>query len=76
MAVSKVKAKKGKKPVGNLDDVKVSKGLKKAPGTKAEVAGHVSPGANYFCRCCGAINWVPAGYTYFYCWRDGCLNAC
>ena len=78
MAVSKVKAKKGKKPAGNLEDVKVAKGMKKAPGSKAEVAGHqhMSPGANYICRCDGAINWVPVGYTYFYCWHDYCLNLC
>jgi hypothetical protein len=76
MAGSKIKAKKGRKPVGNLENVKVAKGLKKAPASKGEVSGRISPGAWYICACCGASNWVPYGWSYFYCWNDRCLNYC
>jgi len=76
MAAAKVKGKKGKRPARNLDGVRVSKGLKKAPASKAEVSGRTSPGAFYWCWACGASNWVPFGYNYFYCWRCVVLNRC
>jgi len=77
MATSKPKAKKGKKPTGSLDNISVSKGLKKSPpAPKGEVTGHMSPwgGAYYWCWACGARNYVPGGYDLFVCWRDGALN--
>jgi hypothetical protein len=77
MAPKKVKAKKGKKPSGSLDNISVSKGLKKAPAApKGEVTGHMSPwgGAAYTCWACGAVNLVGGGYDLFVCWRCGALN--
>ena len=74
MAATKAKGKKAKKPQGDIESAKVSKGLKKSPGGKTEVAGHMSPGAFYLCWACGASNWVPYGWSYFYCWNDLVLN--
>lgn len=74
MAKAKIKGKKAKKPGKMLENIKVIKGAKKAPATKGEVAGHTSPGANYRCWNCGAWNWVPWGWNYFYCWNCGALN--
>jgi hypothetical protein len=74
MAATKAKGKKGKKPSGNIEGAKVHKGLKKAPGGKTEVAGHMSPGAVYYCWNCLAANWVGFGYSFFYCWNCGALN--
>lgn len=76
MATAKVKGKKGKRPARNLDGVRVSKGLKKAPGSKGEVTGRTSPGAIYTCWSCGAANWVPFGWNYFYCRVCWVLNRC
>lgn len=74
MATQKPKGKKAKKPSGNLEGIKVAQGLRKEPKTKGEVAGHTSPGAWYNCWNCGALNYVPFGWNYFYCWRCGALN--
>jgi hypothetical protein len=74
MTTPEHKGIKAKKPSGNLDGVRVAQGLEKAPTSKAEVTGHTSPGEWYLCHCDGAANWVPAGWNYFYCYRDGCLN--
>jgi hypothetical protein len=74
MATQKPKAKKAKRPKGDLEGIKVARGLKKEPATKSEVAGHTSPGAWYRCWNDGALNYVPFGWNYFYCWRCGALN--
>ena len=58
---------------GNLEGIKVAQGLEKEP-PKAEVAGHTSPGAVYFCWNDAASNYVPPGWNYFYCWSCGALN--
>jgi hypothetical protein len=65
--------KKGKKVDSNVDSAKVAVGLKEAPANK-EVAGHMSYGGIYLCWACGAANYVPAGWNYFTCWRDGVFN--
>jgi hypothetical protein len=75
MAESSSEAKKATKPSGNLDRVNVTQGQKEAPAT-GEVTGHMSPGAGYNCWHCGALNWVPYGYVFFYCWNCGALNRC
>jgi len=67
--------KKGKKVTQNIESAKVAVGLENAPKSKGEVTGHISPGAWYLCHCDGTSNWVPYGWSYFICWRDGCFNA-
>jgi hypothetical protein len=76
MAAKEPKPKKGKKVTKSLEGVNVSKGLKKAPAVKGEVAGHMSPGAYYLCWHCGASNFVPFGWVYFHCWRCWAFNRC
>jgi hypothetical protein len=71
---TKIKAKKAKRPGKSLDRISVIKGVKKAPASKGEVAGHTSPGAYYLCWNCGRLNWVPWGWNYFHCWYCGALN--
>lgn len=74
MAAEKPKSKKARKPKGNLKGIEVAQGLKKAPAAKGEVAGHTSPGAYYRCWNDLALNFVPFGWNYFYCWRCTALN--
>lgn len=76
MAAKEPKAKKGKKVTASIEGVNVAKGLKKAPLAKGEVAGHMSPGAYYWCWNCRANNFVPFGWVYFYCWRCHAFNRC
>jgi len=59
--------KKAQKPTGPLENVKVAQGQEKAPESKSEVTGHMSPGAYYHCWNDGVINYVPYGWDYFYC---------
>jgi hypothetical protein len=73
------KSKKGKKATKNLEGVNIAKGLKKPPPTKkSEVTGHlnppVSPGMYYACWQDGCLNWVPPGYTSFWCHCCWALN--
>jgi hypothetical protein len=68
--------KKAKKPEGSLENIKVAKGAEKAPDSKSEVSGHMSPGGWYVCWNCGTVNWVPFGWDYFYCRHDVVLNRC
>jgi hypothetical protein len=28
----------------------------------------------YICAWCGSVNYIPSDWTYFVCWRDGCVN--
>jgi hypothetical protein len=72
MTSSEHKGTKGRKPEGNLEGVKVAQGLEKEPRSQGEVSGHASGG--YVCWNCGALNWVPPGWHYFYCWNCGGLN--
>jgi hypothetical protein len=74
MTTPEQKGTKAKKPTGNIEGKKVAQGLEKEPASKAEVAGHASSGGWYLCHCCGAANYVPYGWEYFYCWNDYCLN--
>lgn len=67
--------KKGQKPSGNLEGVKVAEGLEKAPQSKGEVAGHIGPGL-FICWNDGALNYVPGPYSYFWCFRCYALNRC
>jgi len=68
--------KKGKKPEGSLENVKVAQGAEQAPDSQSEVSGHMSTGAFYTCWACGAVNWVPWGWDYFYCRVCHALNGC
>lgn len=63
----------GKKPEGKLENINVAAGKKDAP-EQGEVAGHMSPGAFYFCWNDHARNFVPYGWTAFYCFNCGALN--
>lgn len=66
--------KKAHKPTGSMENVKVAQGLEKPPDSTSEVAGHMSPGAYYNCWNDLALNWVPYGWTSFYCWRCHAFN--
>jgi hypothetical protein len=72
--MAKVRAKRAKKPGKSLGKINVVKGVKKAPGSGGEVAGHTSPGAYYACWNCSRVGYVPFGYDYFICWYCGALN--
>ena len=74
MAETQPNAKPAKKPSGHLETGKVAQGMEKAPESKSEVAGHMSYGGYYTCWHCGSINFVPAGWTSFYCRIDYVLN--
>jgi len=71
--------KKGKKPTGPIENLKVAQGQQKPPA-QSEVSGHlassgtVSPGAYYICWNDQAVNWVPYGWDHFYCWNCHALN--
>jgi len=66
--------KKAQKPAKSLEGAKVAQGEKSAP-KEGEVSGHMSLGGWYLCWHCGARNYVPYGWNYFYCWNDYALNA-
>jgi len=65
--------KKGQKPSGDLDGIKVAAGQKSGP-KEGEVSGHMSPGAFYICWNCSTPNYVPFGWNHFYCFSCFALN--
>lgn len=70
----KAKSKKGKKPnakhLASVERV----GSKKAPASKGEVGGKMSPGAIYACWNCGNTSFVPFGWDDFICPYCAALN--
>ena len=76
MPTGKIKAKKAKKSKTALSNANITVGVKKAPASKGEVAGHTSPGAWYYCGWCGALNWVGPGYDAFICGACYRVNRC
>jgi hypothetical protein len=72
-AGTKPEGKQGRKPAAGTKEVKAVMGAPEAP-KQGEVAGHMSPGAYYYCWNDGALQYVPRGWDYFICYRCHAVN--